>query len=538
MNPTPPRWIRAAPAAAAVLAHVIAVRNGFVLDDETLVTQNPYLRSFAGLGTLLKSGLFVASQDPSRAADYYRPLSAALNWLSYQLFHDSRAGQHGLNVVMHAGVALLLAHTLRRFRVAPLAAALAATLFAVHPATAEIVAYVGGRQDMLGWLLVLPLLAALPAAATAARCAALAFAATVLGAFSREAFLGVAVAIPIAAALPPSSPRFDRRRALAASAGVAAGVLVVAAGRHLAGMRWSQPKDPHALTDWITTAVAFAARMIGDLVAPTDLVVDLDLSLPSLPTALLAIAAAAALIPLTARTLRGPFADRRGLALTGLAAMFAAVAIHTPVALRLGFTSDRYAYPFAVESAFVLAPLGERAAAALMDQLAESRLRSILPAFPWVLAMALLPATWARAAAYRDLPTLQHQMYEDRPDDPHSKLAEAERLLTQSDCVHALPLCLAYQDRYPTSSRAAPCIGLCYLALGDKRRAIPSLSRYVEGGVDHPELRALLLKTLFDVGDLDGVERTLDRWGPTFAAEPDVIEARRELQRRREVDQR
>lgn len=539
----PPRWTIWAPAVAALAGHFLALRNGFVLDDENLVTQNPYLRSIAGLWTLVRSGLFVASQDPSHAADYYRPLASALNWLSWQLFRDGRAGQHGFNVAMHVGVTLLLARALRRWNVSAKVAAIAAGLFAVHPATAEIVAYVGGRQEMLGWLFVLAALAALPSARTAGRCALLGAAATVLGAFSREAFLSTAAVLPIAAGLPPWADRhdsesaartsFDRRRAGATAIGVAAGVIVAAVGRTLAGMRWAQPTSPHPPAEWIETAVAFAARMAKDLIAPTDLVVDLALALPSLPVALLASALAAASVPLVLRALRGPLADRRGIALTGLFAILAGVAIHTPVALRMGATSDRYAYTFAVAAVMLAAPLAERAAAALAPQLAESPLRRLLPALPWLCAAALLPATWARVAAYADEAVLQRRMYEDRPDDPQSKMAEANRLLKEHDCVHALPLCVAYQDYYPKSSRAAPCIAMCYLALGKKELALPSLRRYVSGGLEYQELRVLLIQTLFDVGDLDGVEQTLDAWGPPFANEPDVLAARRELERRR-----
>ena len=529
----PPRWTRWAPAVAAIAGHFLALRNGFVLDDANLVTQNPYVRSFAGLGVLLRSGLFVASHDPSTAADYYRPLSSALNWLSWQLFRDGRAGQHGLNVAMHVGVTLLLARALRRWNVSAPIAAIAAAVFAVHPATAEIVAYVGGRQEMLGWIFVLTVLSALPSARTAARCALLGAAVTVLGAFSREAFLGSAAVLPIAAGLSPARARFDRRRAGATALGVAGGVLVVSAGRKLAGMRWSQPTSPHPPAEWIETAVAFAARMAKDLLAPTDLVVDLALALPSLPVALLAAALAIASVPLVRIALRGPLEDRRGIALTGLLTMSAAVAVHTPVALRMGATSDRYAYTFAVAAVMLAAPLAERAAAALAPHLAGSPLRRLVSALPWLLAAALLPATWARVAAYADEAVLQRRMYEDRPDDPQSKMAEASRLLTLPDCVHALPLCLSYQEYYPRSSRAAPCIALCYLALGEKRLAVPSLQRYVAGGVGHEDLRVLLIRTLFDVGDLDAVERTLDEWRPAFAGAPDVIAARLELARRR-----
>jgi len=530
---TPARWKWWIPAVSAFAAHALALRNGFVLDDATLLVANPYVRTAAGLKTMLGSSLFAASRDPVRT-DYYRPLASLLNWVSWQVFHDHRAGQHGLNVAMHAAVATLLAATLKRHGVRPGIALATATLFAVHPATAEIVAYTGGRQDMLGWLFVLGALYFLPGAESLARCATLVGAAMILGTFSHESFLAIVALMPLAAGFRVDDGSFDRRRALAAAGGMTLGLAVVAAARSAVGVRWSQPLEPHAATVWLGTGVALAGRMLKDLLAPTDLVVDLTLDRPPLAVSVLAIAGALAAVPLLFRALRGTSRPRVGIALLGLLVMLASVAVHTPIALRYD-VCDRYAYPFILGAALLLAPLAQLAAEALAPHLSSSPLRKLLPVAPWAFAAVLVPATWARSVAWRSEESLQKQMYEDRPDDPQSKLAEGMRLLSIGDLKGALPLCEEYQLRYPALTRADWCLAQCYLGLGNTQLAIAPLQRYTAEHQADEGARFALERALFETNDIAGVERTLDQWGPDLAGQPDVIAARREVARRRKA---
>lgn len=530
---TTARWKSWIPGISAVLAHGLALRNGFVLDDGTLLIGNPYVRTAAGLKTMLGTSLFAASRDPVRT-DYYRPVASLLNWLSWQVFHDGRGGQHGLNVAMHAMLAIMLAATLKRYGVRAGIALAAATLFAVHPATAEIVAYLGGRQEMLGWLFVLGALYFLATAKTAARCAVLGAGAMVLGAFSREAFLAIAPLMPFAAGFRVDDGAFDRRRALATAGGVTAGFAVVAAARAAVGVHWSQPLEPHGAADWLGTAAALAGRLLKDLVAPTDLAFDLTLDPPALVLSILALVLALATIPLLFRVLRGSSRRFMPIALFGLLVMLATVAVHTPIALRYDM-SDRYAYPLVLGATLLLAPLAQLAAETLAPRLGASALTKLLPAAPWALAAVLIPATWARSLAWRSEATLQKQMYEDRPDDPQSKLAEGMRRLSQGDLAGALRLCEEYELRYPTLSRAERCVAQCYIGMGKPRRAIPPLRRYTSEHLSDQGARVALISALFETNDVDGVEQTLDAWGPDLAAQPDVIGARREIERRRKA---
>ena len=532
------QWSTAVPLVAAAFAHAIALRNGFVLDDFSLLVNNPYVRTFAGLKELLRSSLFAAAGDPMKT-DYYRPAASALNWLSWQLFKSGHAGQHGLNVALHVGVTALIFDVMQKSNVRRDVALVVATLFAIHPATADIVAYVGGRQDMLGWLFVLGGLRFLLTTKRLAACAAIGALAMALGTFSREAFLAIAATLPFAAAFRPSDGTLDRNRGLATAAGCGVGFGIVSLARSAVNVHWNQPGQPHGVGDWIEAAGGFLARMLKDLLAPTDLAVDLDTPKLGVPLALVLLVLFVASMPLAWRALGKDLENRRPLLVFGHLSLFATVVIHTPVALRFGFISDRYAYPFVASAALALAPLAERATGSLAKKLEASPLLRILPKVPWLVVVALIPLTWSRVASWHDESALQRDMYAVRPDDPHSKLAEGSRLLANGEAEKALPLCQAYADRYPRSSRPELCVGLALRQLGRTKEAGPHLTRYAKDHLGNLDARMAAIDTMFLAGDLDGVDRTLSQWesedegGAALAKEPDMIAARKELARRR-----
>ena len=126
-------------------------------------------------------------------------------------------------------------------------------------------------------------------------------------------------------------------------------------------------------------------------------------------------------------------------------------------------------------------------------------------------------------------------MYAVRPDDPHSKLAEGSRLLANGEADKALPLCQAYAERYPRSSRPELCVGLALRQLGRTKEAGPHLARYAKDHLGNLDARMAAIDTMFLAGDLDGVDRTLGEWegNSELAQEPDMIAARKELARRR-----
>ncbi len=67
--------------------------QGFIWDDDLWVTDNPTLRTWAGLGEIW----FRPGSHPQ-----YYPLVQSVFWLEYQAFGLEPLGYHVVNIVLHA----------------------------------------------------------------------------------------------------------------------------------------------------------------------------------------------------------------------------------------------------------------------------------------------------------------------------------------------------------------------------------------------------------------------------------------------------
>jgi len=130
--------------AATLVAHGRSIGNGFIWDDDFYVWNNPTLKTLGGI--------FDIWFRPLSIPQYY-PLVHTTYWLEYRLWGDHPAGYHAVNVLLHAGNAVLLWLVLRRLEVP--AAWLGALLFAVHPVGVESVAWVTERKNTLSLCLAL-----------------------------------------------------------------------------------------------------------------------------------------------------------------------------------------------------------------------------------------------------------------------------------------------------------------------------------------------------------------------------------------------
>jgi tetratricopeptide (TPR) repeat protein len=136
----------------AVYSNTLA--NGFVYDDVPQVVQNPWIRELRFISEIFSTNVW-AFQGIS--TNYYRPFMHISFMLSYYLFGLAPWGFHFVNILLHAGVTVLVyLISFRLFRMAnqtsPFATMLsfiAALLFAVHPVHTEVVAWVGGVTDLL-----------------------------------------------------------------------------------------------------------------------------------------------------------------------------------------------------------------------------------------------------------------------------------------------------------------------------------------------------------------------------------------------------
>jgi protein O-mannosyl-transferase len=116
-----------------------ALHFQFVLDDHRFVG-DPRLQSPGHLGEYFTS--YVWAQVPGGPLSFYRPLFVLWMRLNFILSGLSPWGWHLLSIVKHVAVAVLLGWLVWKLLRDQVAAFIAATLFALHPAQTESVAWV------------------------------------------------------------------------------------------------------------------------------------------------------------------------------------------------------------------------------------------------------------------------------------------------------------------------------------------------------------------------------------------------------------
>jgi tetratricopeptide (TPR) repeat protein len=149
--------------ALAVLAlYGASIGYEFVYDDHVQIERNPWLRDPRGFWLFLTRPFWGFYMDRgSEPSNYYRPAFGILYSLVARGFGLQPAAYHTVSVALHLAVTLLVAYgalRLLRERRGEIAALAAGLLFAVHPAHAEAVAWVGDQVDPLTALFVLPAL--------------------------------------------------------------------------------------------------------------------------------------------------------------------------------------------------------------------------------------------------------------------------------------------------------------------------------------------------------------------------------------------
>src|SRR4051794_508072 len=115
----------------AIASSAPSITGKFLLADDLNITANPVVRSWHGLAPIWLA--------PWRLPQL-QPIANTAYLVQYQLFHDSPAGYRAVNLLLHAGVVLLLWTLLRKLELS--GAWLAAALFALHPVTVASVAWI------------------------------------------------------------------------------------------------------------------------------------------------------------------------------------------------------------------------------------------------------------------------------------------------------------------------------------------------------------------------------------------------------------
>ena len=143
-------WIPAVALVLIVLAYANSVKGEFVYDDSKQIVQNYLIQDGHYFWSALTKDVWAFKgerQEPR--SNYWRPVFVLWLMLNYRLFGLEPAGWHWLNLILHAGVCLLLWQILVRLRVTTAVLAAVVWLFAVHPVHVESVTWISGSTDLL-----------------------------------------------------------------------------------------------------------------------------------------------------------------------------------------------------------------------------------------------------------------------------------------------------------------------------------------------------------------------------------------------------
>ena len=224
--------------------------SGFSHDDREVLTDNPvvagdvpWTRAFA-----------IDYWDHNAPAGHYRPLASLTLRIDRALWGERAAGYHATNVLLHVLVVALAGGILLRSGLRTPLPWLGLTVFAIHPALADSVAWLSGRTSMvsaLGGLAAGWVLAGVLARGSARGAALLLVAATCTSCGVLAALLGKEDGFVFAPLLFLLGLRHSRRAALACALGAATGITIYALMRHAAYCleRLLLRYDPDAETD-------------------------------------------------------------------------------------------------------------------------------------------------------------------------------------------------------------------------------------------------------------------------------------------------
>ncbi|HEX9024399.1 MAG TPA: tetratricopeptide repeat protein, partial [Geobacteraceae bacterium] len=128
-------------ALVTLAVYSVSFFNGFVVDDEVIIVNNPQTLSLKNIPQVLLA--------PDLIKPYYRPLNRSTYLLDYRVAGMNPAWYHGVNIIIHLGNVLLLYLVASRLLPGRWGGLAAALLFAVHPVNSEAVNFISARNTLL-----------------------------------------------------------------------------------------------------------------------------------------------------------------------------------------------------------------------------------------------------------------------------------------------------------------------------------------------------------------------------------------------------
>lgn len=133
-------------ALVAVALYARTVGFGWIYDDQMEIVLNSFVHSFRNLPLIFSTTVWAGS---GMETYLYRPLPLATYAANHLISGLAPWSYHLVNVLLHAGVSVMVVRVGRLWGLSVLASGLAGFIFAIHPIHVEVVAAVFGRKDLL-----------------------------------------------------------------------------------------------------------------------------------------------------------------------------------------------------------------------------------------------------------------------------------------------------------------------------------------------------------------------------------------------------
>ncbi|MDD5006189.1 MAG: tetratricopeptide repeat protein [Candidatus Omnitrophica bacterium] len=147
--------------ALTLLVYANSLTNLFVWDDYLVIVNNNFVRSWKNISLMFSKDYLFSSSKINKfgvinlvgsGESSYRPVCTLTYFADYSLYKLNPFGYHLTNLILHIFNVILLYFLFNLIAKDKKISLLGSALFAVHPATTEVVACIAFREDLLAFL--------------------------------------------------------------------------------------------------------------------------------------------------------------------------------------------------------------------------------------------------------------------------------------------------------------------------------------------------------------------------------------------------
>ncbi|HOK39909.1 MAG TPA: tetratricopeptide repeat protein [bacterium] len=133
----------------SIFSYLNSIKGNFVLDDEELIVNNPYIKNFKYIKKIFVSDFFNAARSKEGEIGYYRPIVTLSYLIDFYFWKLNPFGFHITNIILHLLNSFLIFYFIFILFKNENFAFVSAFIFALHPIHTENVSWISGRTDLI-----------------------------------------------------------------------------------------------------------------------------------------------------------------------------------------------------------------------------------------------------------------------------------------------------------------------------------------------------------------------------------------------------